>query len=378
MAYLVKGFLPENDPILKLPVGFEAWDRLALELPKILVGADIRSTIKQMPPFDTTNLKESSEWERAMMILSFLGQAYVWGMNPVVSEIPKELAVPWHAVATKLKRPPILSYASYALHNFRRLDPKGPIAIGNIALIQNFLGGIDEEWFILIHVDIEAKAESALNALLPAQSAVQEKNDDVLISHLSAMAQSLTAMCETLDQMPKNCDPYIYFTRVRPYIHGWKNNPALPNGIIYEGVSEYQGIPQKFRGETGAQSAIIPALDAALVVTHEDDPLKRYLMEMRDYMPEKDRAFIQKIESGPSVREYVQSRYKEVPIMRDRYNETIDLMERFRSTHLRYADQYINQQSQKSMSNPNAVGTGGTPFMTYLAKHKVETDRHRI
>jgi indoleamine 2,3-dioxygenase len=64
--------------------------------------------------------------------------------------------------------------------------------------------------------------------------------------------------------------------------------------------------------------------------------------------------------------------------LRERYNETIDLMERFRSTHLRYADQYINQQSQKSMSNPSAVGTGGTPFMTYLAKHKVETDRHRI
>ncbi len=378
MSYLVRGFLPENDPLSRLPASFEAWDHVALELPKHLVGGEIRSLIKRMPPFDTTNLKEEAEWERAMLILSFLGQAYVWGVNPPALEIPASLAIAWHVVATRLKRPPILSYASYALHNFRRLDPDGPVAVGNIALLQNFLGGIDEEWFILIHVDIEAKAASGLNALVPAQAAVLKGEDDRLLLQLSTMAQSLSAMCETLDQMPKNCDPYIYFTRVRPYIHGWKNNPALPNGMTYEGVSEYQGIPQKFRGETGAQSAIIPAFDAALVVTHEDDPLKRYLMEMRDYMPEADRAFIEKIESGPSVRDYVLTRYKQVPLLRERYNETIDLMERFRSTHLRYADQYINQQSQKSMGNPSAVGTGGTPFMTYLAKHKVETDRHRI
>ncbi len=378
MSYLVRGFLPKNDPPSHLPDGFEAWDHIASQLPKILVCGEIRSTIKRMPPFDITKLKEEADWERAMMILSFLGQAYVWGVNPVVSQIPAEIAIPWHAVATRLKRLPILSYASYALHNFRRIDPALPVAIGNIVLLQNFLGGIDEEWFILIHVDIEAKAGLALNAIIPAQEAVIKCDDDAVILHLSSMAQSLTAMCDTLDQMPKNCDPYIYFTRVRPYIHGWKNNPALPNGMGYEGVPEYQGSLQKFRGETGAQSSIIPALDVALVVTHEDDPLKRYLMEMRDYMPDADRVFIQKIESGPSVRDYVLSRYKQVPLLRERYNETIDLMERFRSTHLRYADQYINQQSQKSMSNPSAVGTGGTPFMTYLAKHKVETDRHRI
>ena len=33
--------------------------------------------------------------------------------------------------------------------------------------------------------------------------------------------------------MPERCDPYIYFHRVRPYIHGWKDNPALGAGLIY-------------------------------------------------------------------------------------------------------------------------------------------------
>jgi indoleamine 2,3-dioxygenase len=101
-------------------------------------------------------------------------------------------------------------------------------------------------------------------------------------------------------------------------------------------------------------------------------------MEMRDYMPKADRAFIEKIEVGPSVRDYILTRYQHVPALREKYNEAIDLIERFRSTHLTYADQYIHQQSQRSLSNPSTVGTGGTPFMTYLAKHKVETDRHRI
>ena len=56
----------------------------------------------------------------------------------------------------------MLSYASYALDNWRRLDPASPIELGNIALLQNFLGGLDEEWFVLVHVDIEAKAGKAL------------------------------------------------------------------------------------------------------------------------------------------------------------------------------------------------------------------------
>ncbi len=45
-----------------------------------------------------------------------------------------------------LGRPPVLSYASYALDNWRRIDRKNPIDLGNIALLQNFLGGQDEEY----------------------------------------------------------------------------------------------------------------------------------------------------------------------------------------------------------------------------------------
>ena len=78
------------------------------------------------------------------------------------------------------------------------------------------------------------------------------------------------AMYTTLRRMPEWCEPFIYH-RVRPYIHGWKNHPDLPEGVIYEGVEAYGGKPQQFRGETGAQSSIVPALDAMLGVGHKED-----------------------------------------------------------------------------------------------------------
>src|SRR5881396_844732 len=123
---------------------------------------------------ETGTLRQGPELERAMLLLSYLGHAYVWGGGSGVEParcIPAGLAVPWYAVAARLGRPPVLSYASYALHNWRRLDPAGLIALGNIVLLQNFLAGVDEEWFILVHVDIEAKAVPALQAIGLAQQA---------------------------------------------------------------------------------------------------------------------------------------------------------------------------------------------------------------
>jgi indoleamine 2,3-dioxygenase len=165
---------------------------------------------------------------------------------------------------------------------------------------------------------------------------------------------------------------------VRPYIHGWKNHPALPHGVIYDGVEAYGGAAQQFRGETGAQSSIIPSLDAALGITHRNDPLRPYLMEMRDYMPPEHRAFIEAIERGSSIRRYVIEHSHDQPALRDVYNACVQWVARFRATHLEYAARYIHQQSQHGADNPTTVGTGGTPFMPYLKKHRDETMEHLV
>ena len=82
-------------------------------------------------------LHSEEELETAMRTLSYLGMAYVWGEPEAPSALPARLAVPWHQVAAALGREPILSYASYALWNWRRIDESGPIALGNIALLQD-------------------------------------------------------------------------------------------------------------------------------------------------------------------------------------------------------------------------------------------------
>ncbi|MBS0636158.1 MAG: hypothetical protein JSS12_01495 [Verrucomicrobia bacterium] len=363
MKKLVRGFLPEVDPLIELPPVFTAWEAAAKNLPKLLVGSQFQKTLEELPPFPFDALKTKAEIERAMQLLSYFGHAYVWGQKTAPKSIPEVLAKPWWEVAKMAGRPPVLSYASYALTNWKRLDPKGPIDLGNIVLIQNFLGGIDEEWFILVHVAIEAKAHDALNACIDA---IDAKDAATLNRHLSTMATSLEAMCDTLDRMPERCDPYIYFTRVRPYIHGWKNHPAFPVGLIYSGVDDK---PKQYRGETGAQSSIIPTLDGLLGITHTQDELYHYLQEMREYMPEEHRAFLAYVEQNSHVRAFV----KEHSECKELYNRCVSLINRFRLTHLGYAAAYIQKQHQATSKNPTEVGTGGTPFMSYLKKHQDET-----
>ena len=365
------GYLPHYDPAQSLSPGNEEWDEFALDIPKLLMGSDFRKRVKELKPFDISALKGEPDVQRAMMILSYIGQSYQWSDNEPAHTLPKNLALPWYQVGKLVGRPPILSYQSYANDNWRRLDATGPVECGNIALLQCFLGGQDEEWFILIHIDIEKKAGKALKAIEDAQAAVVKDDADALEEALENLRASLAAMYQVLCRMPEKCDPYIYFHRVRPYIFGWRNNPSLPTGVVYEGVDEYKGVGQTFRGETGAQSAIIPAMDGVLGIDHENDVLREYLMEMRTYMPPKHVAFIEAVERGPSVREMVKKVNRRT--LTSLFNTCVEIVGDFRAKHLEYAGTYIHAQAQATPGNPSAVGTGGTPFMVYLRKHRDET-----
>lgn len=369
---LPNGFLPANDPLTQLPAFYAAWEEVSAALPKLLLGDQFRSLFASYPILSIDKLQADAEYERGMLLLSYLAHAYVWGSREPANRIPAAIAVPLYQISQKLQRPPLLSYASYALHNWKRLDASKEIRLGNICLLRNFLGGIDEEWFVLIHVEIEAKAAPVLTAIIAAQQAVAAGDADLLTVKLQEIAIIINSICKTLDRMPEHCDPYIYYNRVRPYIHGWKDNAALPDGMLYEGVTAYQGVPQKFRGETGAQSSIMPTLDAALGIKHKADPLKLYLQEMRDYMPVAHRQFINTVEQGHSIRDFV-LQHANIKLLKEYYNECIKFIARFRQTHLTYAANYIQNQVQTSASNPTTTGTGGTPFMAYLKKHKDES-----
>ena len=370
------GYLPSYDPAQSLSAGNEEWDQFGKDLPKLLMGSDFRKRVNSLPKFNVDKLNGEAEIQRAMLVLSYIGQAYQWSDNKAATVMPQVLAKPWYEVGKLVGRPPILSYQSYASDNWRRFEKSGAIECGNIGLLQCFLGGQDEEWFILIHIDIEKKAGKALKAIEQAQEAVVAQDAEKVEAALIKMRAALSSMYEVLGRMPERCDPYIYFHRVRPYIFGWRNNPSLPNGVVYEGVDEYKGVGQKFRGETGAQSAIIPAMDGVLGIEHEKDELREYLMEMRTYMPPKHVAFIEAVEAGPSVRNFVTTIKRSS--LTQVFNDCIELVANFRAMHLEYAGTYIHAQAQATPGNPSAVGTGGTPFMIYLRKHRDETKKQTV
>ncbi len=49
-------------------------------------------------------------------------------------------------------------------------------------------------------------------------------------------------------------------------MHRWKDNPNMPNGLVYEGV---QAEPMEYSGGSAAQSSLLHCFDELLGVKHE-------------------------------------------------------------------------------------------------------------
>jgi len=358
------GFLPNKISTL-LSNEFDDVEHIAKNLPKILANNQIEDEVLNLETEKDISNLSIDELERAMLLYSYIGHGYIWGGTSIEKVIPKNISKTWYKISQKLDRPPILSYASYALNNWKLQDVNKPFDLENIRILQNFLGGMDEDWFIMIHIAIEHEAKEILNNL---KTYYLDKNEDQ--SYLENALVSIKKINQIMNRMPEKCDPFIYYNRVRPYIFGWKNNPATPNGVIYEGVEEYGGNPQLFRGETGAQSSIVPALDALLGVTHSNDPLKEYLDEMRLYMPKEHRNLLNDLDQWSENNRSKSIREDSSVLLSD---EIIKEVHTFRNKHLEYARIYIHEQSLSNQNNSNVVGTGGTPFMKYLDKHLQET-----
>ena len=363
-SILESGFLPNKISTL-LSNEFDDVEYIAKNLPKILANNQIEYEVLNLETEKNISNLSIDELERAMLLYSYIGHGYIWGGTSIEKVIPKNISKTWYKISQKLDRPPILSYASYALNNWKLQDVNKPFDLENIRILQNFLGGMDEDWFIMIHIAIEHEAKEILNNL---KTYYLDKNKDQ--SYLENALVSIKKINQIMNRMPEKCDPFIYYNRVRPYIFGWKNNPATPNGVIYEGVEEYGGTPQLFRGETGAQSSIVPALDALLGVTHSNDPLKEYLDEMRLYMPKEHRNLLNDLDQWSENNRSNSITEDSSVVLSD---EIIKEVHAFRNKHLEYARIYIHEQSLSNQNNSNVVGTGGTPFMKYLDKHLQET-----
>jgi len=369
-----RGFLcPYDAPSVRLDGDLvEACD-LALRLPDILPAGAIRTVVEALGVVSPERIAELDDVQArmAMVHYSFLAQAYIWGAETPAAYLPAAVAVPIVALADRLGQQPLLQYSGYVLDNWGLLDPGKGVSLDNIYMVQKFAAGTDEAWFVLVHVAIEARAGAALalfGPLIEAAANGDAAQVEGLLGQIVAIWAEINAL---FDRMPERCDPYIYFRRVRPYIHGWKDNPALGAGVVYQGVERFGDAPQAFRGQTGSQSSVVPSMDALLGVGHASDPLRTFLDELHVYRPPGHRRFIDDVRSGSTVRAFVTRAGRRD--LTHAYNAAVQAVADFRARHLEYAASYINSQGRKSAGNDTEIGTGGTPFMKYLKKHRDET-----
>jgi indoleamine 2,3-dioxygenase len=374
-----RGFLCDYDaPSIELRGALGEARAVAMRLPEILPSGTVRGVLDELPVItpETIAALDEAEARMAMVHYSFLVQSYVWGAEPPASTLPKPLAMPIVALADRLGQQPLLQYSGYVLDNWGLLDRESPISLDNIYMIQKFAGGTDEAWFVLVHVAIEAKAGEALAMFGPLIEAAEQHDKETARVLLERMVGIWAQINAIFGRMPEQCDPYVYFRRVRPYIHGWKDNPALKDGVLYEGVERFKGMPQVFRGQTGSQSSIVPSMDALLGVGHGADPLRAYLDELHIYRPPAHRRFIDDVRAQSGLRAFVrQAGHRGLT---QAYNAAVQAVADFRSLHLEYAASYINKQGGRTAGNDTEVGTGGTPFMKYLKKHRDETRANLI
>ena len=166
----IHGFISSEQPLRYLNdknQDEQILEDLACSIPKLLLTNKIRKQIDELPDsFFSHDLSKYSEEELRLLNVqfSFLAHAYVWGDLVPSKILCKAIAKPWSNISKMLGRPPILSYASYCLDNWHKINQDEGVNLDNVALNYNFLGGIDEDWFVTIHVCIEHAANKAIQS----------------------------------------------------------------------------------------------------------------------------------------------------------------------------------------------------------------------
>lgn len=363
----IRGFLPSEDPLTELPPEFAEWDRLGRELPYLILTRRVRSTLANMVTPDLSRLTTNGELERAMLIVSALGMAYIWAEQPSIDRIPAALAVPWAAIAERLGRPPIVTHASVVLNNWRRLDPNDGITGDNLACTQHFLGGMDEQWFFTATAELESVGAAALLPLVEAKDAVILGSVSQVAASLEQVRDVFNRVNSALLRIYERCDPHIFYYRIRPFLAGWDQD-----GLIFEGVSE---TPLKLNGASAAQSSLIQAYDAALGIEHLHPETQPFLTLMRDFMPPKHRQFVEVLSTGQSIYSFVKVQKADSPQLADIFNQCIDELDEFRKAHMEVAVRYVLNAAKEG---EDGLGTGGTSFVPFLSEARKETKAKKM
>jgi indoleamine 2,3-dioxygenase len=185
--------------------------------------------------------------------------------------LPEAVSVPFLQVATHLGLPPTATYAALNLWNWKLRSKEASVCSpDNLDALHTFTGTRDEEWFLLVSVAMEARCAAIIPVMLRAISASRENNSEVVKESLEAFAQCAVDLGILLERMYEQCDPYVFYYEIRPFLAGSKNNElvGLPRGVFYD-EGDGNGQWRQYSGGSNAQSSLIQFLDAVLSIEHE-------------------------------------------------------------------------------------------------------------
>ncbi|XP_028460045.1 indoleamine 2,3-dioxygenase 2-like [Perca flavescens] len=376
------GFLLE-EPLTDLPDYYRVWLDLANDLTHLIESHKLRDRVHKMPVLSPDLLIDHQELRLAHLVLGFISMGYVWqeGQYAPAQILPKALALPYCLISCKLGLPPILTYADSVLANWKLKDPTGDMEIGNMDLIVSFPGGESCRGFFLVSLLVEMAASSGVTGALEVMYSMKTSDLSGIQKGLVKVTQSLKKMTETFKLMHNHVDPTAFHGTLRIFVSGWRDNPMLPNGLLYEGVSDE---PILLSGGSAAQSSTIQCFDALLCIQHKDDT-GSFLTRMREYMPPAHRQLIETLSVCP-LRDFILSHSSSD--LCQAYNSCVSALVDLRNYHLNTVTKYIivpgNQA--RAMGCPmrgvgialNETGTGGSNLMLFLKSVRDTTQKALI
>lgn len=322
--------------------------------------------------------------------------------------------------------PPVATYAAVCLWNFKPLFTDEHVDnLENLATLTTLTGSLDESWFYLVSVAIEARGAPILPLMLAAIQAARVDDVNTVIACLRTFAERLDDLTTLLQRMHESCDPHVFYNHIRPFLAGSKNmaDAGLPNGVIYEdgsGTEKYR----QYSGGSNAQSSLLQFFDIVLGIEHRPTGEKKdqsseselegrappskhsFLLEMRKYMPGAHRRFLEDVAIVANIRPYVEDRSNNKALT-VAYDACLAMLRNLRDKHINIVSRYVVIKSRESKSlvrstSPIAKhrkvdlasasrldkddasgkkklrGTGGTALIPFLKQARDETGEPAI
>lgn len=235
--------------------------------------------------------------------------------------------------------------------------------------------------------------------MLRAIEAARSKDSPTVTQCLQLFAERLDDLGTLLQKMYENCDPHVFFHRIRPFLAGSKNmaEAGLPNGVLFDTGSGRDQYVQ-YGGGSNAQSSLIQFFDIVLGVEHRPTGVKRtehgsserdskpsspptqhnFIHEMRDYMPGPHRRFLEHVSSVANIREYVEVQGKSNRALAISYDACLAMLRSLRDKHIQMVSRYIIVKSRESRSHSRSLSPRANPSNQMQPINLASASRHDV